>query len=246
MLFATLDPTMRNVKLPGFDKAILSDTVGFVSDLPTELIAAFRATLEEVASADLLIHVRDMAHPDHEAQAEDVEDVLSSLGIDGRGRAHPPGSLEQGGPAQPNRIVRLCWPKRSAGPTSCQFRRLAAGASTILREAHRAEALQRGTQIHQIRRRCQGGEPPGLAAFTRRSPRAARRRRCAWSFRSDFRPTIGRAFRRWNPPERAWPGARVLPFRPAEVRRSPALARFRGNVSRTCDWLRAKPLQAQC
>ena len=88
MLFATLDPTMRNVKIPGFDKAILSDTVGFVSDLPTELIAAFRATLEEVASADLLIHVRDMAHPDHEAQAEDVEDVLSSLGIgEGEGPA---------------------------------------------------------------------------------------------------------------------------------------------------------------
>jgi len=88
MLFATLDPTMRTVKIPGFDKAILSDTVGFVSDLPTELIAAFRATLEEVASADLLIHVRDMAHPDRDAQAEDVEDVLKSLGVsDGEGPA---------------------------------------------------------------------------------------------------------------------------------------------------------------
>jgi GTP-binding protein HflX len=81
LLFATLDPTMRDVRLPGFDKAILSDTVGFVSDLPTELIAAFRATLEEVASADLLVHVRDMAHPDHEAQREDVDDVLASLGL---------------------------------------------------------------------------------------------------------------------------------------------------------------------
>jgi GTP-binding protein HflX len=81
LLFATLDPTMRDIRLPGFDKVILSDTVGFVSDLPTELIAAFRATLEEVASADLLIHVRDMAHPDHEAQREDVEDVLASLGL---------------------------------------------------------------------------------------------------------------------------------------------------------------------
>jgi GTPase len=60
MLFATLDPAMRDVRLPGFDKAILSDTVGFVSDLPTQLVAAFRATLEEVASADLLVHVRDM------------------------------------------------------------------------------------------------------------------------------------------------------------------------------------------
>ena len=81
LLFATLDPTMRNVKIPGFDRAILSDTVGFVSNLPTELVAAFRATLEEVAAADLILHVRDIAHPDSEAQAADVEAVLSSLGL---------------------------------------------------------------------------------------------------------------------------------------------------------------------
>jgi GTP-binding protein HflX len=81
LLFATLDPTMRDIRLPGFDKVILSDTVGFVSDLPTELIAAFRATLEEVREADLLVHVRNMAHPDREAQREDVEDVLASLGM---------------------------------------------------------------------------------------------------------------------------------------------------------------------
>ena len=85
LLFATLDPTMRDIKLSGFDKAILSDTVGFVSDLPTELIAAFRATLEEVREADLLIHVRDMPHPDREAQREDVEDVLGSLGLSEEG-----------------------------------------------------------------------------------------------------------------------------------------------------------------
>ena len=81
LLFATLDPTMRDIRLPGFDKVILSDTVGFVSDLPTELIAAFRATLEEVREADLLVHVRNMAHPDREAQREDVDDVLKSLGL---------------------------------------------------------------------------------------------------------------------------------------------------------------------
>jgi GTP-binding protein HflX len=81
LLFATLDPTMRDIRLPGFDKVILSDTVGFVSDLPTELIAAFRATLEEVREADLLVHVRNMAHPDREAQRDDVEDVLTSLGL---------------------------------------------------------------------------------------------------------------------------------------------------------------------
>ena len=82
LLFATLDPTMRAFKLPGFDKAILSDTVGFVSDLPTELVAAFRATLEEVESADLILHIRDIAHPDSDAQAADVAQVLATLGLD--------------------------------------------------------------------------------------------------------------------------------------------------------------------
>jgi len=85
LLFATLDPTMRQVKIPGFDKAILSDTVGFVSNLPTELVAAFRATLEEVASSDLILHVRDISHPDSEAQAADVEAVLTSLDLDAEG-----------------------------------------------------------------------------------------------------------------------------------------------------------------
>ena len=74
---------MREIRLPGFDKVILSDTVGFVSDLPTQLVAAFRATLEEVASADLLIHVRDMSHPDRDAQRDDVDEVLASLGVAG-------------------------------------------------------------------------------------------------------------------------------------------------------------------
>lgn len=90
MLFATLDPTMRDVRLPGFDKAILSDTVGFVSDLPTQLVAAFRATLEEVSSADILVHVRDMAHPDREAQKGDVESVLAQLGAGPDDEAAPP------------------------------------------------------------------------------------------------------------------------------------------------------------
>jgi GTP-binding protein HflX len=81
LLFATLDPTMRQVKIPGFDRAILSDTVGFVSNLPTELVAAFRATLEEVAASDLILHVRDIAHADSAAQAADVEAVLAELGL---------------------------------------------------------------------------------------------------------------------------------------------------------------------
>ncbi|MBN8845764.1 MAG: GTPase HflX, partial [Sphingomonadales bacterium] len=79
----TLDPTMREIRLPGIDKAILSDTVGFVSDLPTELVAAFRATLEEVTTADLIVHVRDIVHPDSDAQYDDVRSILDSLGVNG-------------------------------------------------------------------------------------------------------------------------------------------------------------------
>ena len=82
LLFATLDPTMREISLPGFDKAILSDTVGFISDLPTQLVAAFRATLEEVVSADLIVHVRDISHPDSDAQRADVEQVLKEIGAE--------------------------------------------------------------------------------------------------------------------------------------------------------------------
>jgi GTP-binding protein HflX len=87
LLFATLDPTMREIALPGFDKAILSDTVGFISELPTQLVAAFRATLEEVISADLIVHVRDISHPDSDAQREDVESVLAEIGAGGEGGA---------------------------------------------------------------------------------------------------------------------------------------------------------------
>jgi GTP-binding protein HflX len=81
-VFATLDPTMREVRLESGRRIILSDTVGFISDLPTMLVAAFRATLEEVVEADLILHVRDITHPETEAQAADVEAVLSGLGID--------------------------------------------------------------------------------------------------------------------------------------------------------------------
>jgi GTP-binding protein HflX len=82
MLFATLDPTLRATKLPHGAKAILSDTVGFISDLPTMLVAAFRATLEEVIEADIILHVRDATHEDTAAQAHDVEEVLRALDID--------------------------------------------------------------------------------------------------------------------------------------------------------------------
>jgi GTP-binding protein HflX len=82
MLFATLDPTLRAVKLPGGLTIILSDTVGFISELPTMLVAAFRATLEEVVEADVILHVRDVSHEDAEAQSRDVVEVLNALGID--------------------------------------------------------------------------------------------------------------------------------------------------------------------
>ena len=95
LLFATLDPTMRQITLPGIDKAILSDTVGFVSDLPTQLVAAFRATLEEVTAADIILHVRDIAHPDSDAQAADVLGVLGDIGV---GPRAPDGEAGEGAP----------------------------------------------------------------------------------------------------------------------------------------------------
>jgi len=81
LLFATLDPTMRAIALPGVEKAILSDTVGFISDLPTQLVAAFRATLEEVTAADVICHVRDMSNPSSDAQKKQVLQVLADLGV---------------------------------------------------------------------------------------------------------------------------------------------------------------------
>ena len=95
MLFATLDPTMREIALPGVEKAILSDTVGFVSDLPTQLVAAFRATLEEVISADIIVHVRDISHSETDAQRDDVLQILRDLGVlDDEDAANQPRMLE--------------------------------------------------------------------------------------------------------------------------------------------------------
>ena len=95
MLFATLDPTMREISLPGVEKAILSDTVGFVSDLPTQLVAAFRATLEEVISADIIVHVRDISHSESDAQRDDVLQILRDLGVlDDEDAANQPRMLE--------------------------------------------------------------------------------------------------------------------------------------------------------
>jgi GTP-binding protein HflX len=85
MLFATLDPTLRALTLPHGGKAMLSDTVGFISELPTMLVAAFRATLEEVVEADVILHIRDISHEDAEAQQHDVDAILNQLGVDPKG-----------------------------------------------------------------------------------------------------------------------------------------------------------------
>ena len=149
LLFATLDPTMRDIRLPGFDKVILSDTVGFVSDLPTELIAAFRATLEEVASADLIVHVRNIAHPDREAQREDVEDVLTSLGL---GEDGAPSRIEAW-----NKMDLLAQEERERLYEEAKRRVDVVPISAVsgegletLRE-RMAEKLRTGEQVHLIR-----------------------------------------------------------------------------------------------
>src|SRR5215218_7068459 len=131
LLFATLDPTMRDIRLPGFDKVILSDTVGFVSDLPTELIAAFRATLEEVREADLLLHVRNMAHPDREAQRDDVKDVLASLGLSDEER---------------DRLFEEARRREDVVPISA-----ATGEGLDALRERMAEKLRSGEQVHEIR-----------------------------------------------------------------------------------------------
>jgi GTP-binding protein HflX len=129
MLFATLDPTLRAVKLPGGMTVILSDTVGFISDLPTTLVAAFRATLEEVIEADVIIHVRDISHEDAEAQSRDVEHVLEALGVD---------------PNDEGRLIEI-WNKidRLDGPARARLQNLAerrpAGRRPVLMSAATGE-----------------------------------------------------------------------------------------------------------
>ena len=106
-VFETLDPTMREVKLASGRRIILSDTVGFISDLPTTLVAAFRATLEEVVEADLILHVRDISHAETEPQRRDVEAVLAGLGIEAAAAGcADPGGLEQGRPLERGRARR--------------------------------------------------------------------------------------------------------------------------------------------
>jgi GTP-binding protein HflX len=149
LLFATLDPTMRDIRLPGFDKVILSDTVGFVSDLPTELIAAFRATLEEVREADLLVHVRNMAHPDREAQREDVDDVLASLGLGEEGsppRIEAWNKIDLLSDEELQRLREEARRREDVVPISA----VTGDGIDDLRQ-HMAECLRSGEQVHRIR-----------------------------------------------------------------------------------------------
>ena len=149
LLFATLDPTMRDIRLPGFDKVILSDTVGFVSDLPTELIAAFRATLEEVREADLLVHVRNMAHPDSEAQHDDVEDVLASLGLAEEGappRIEAWNKIDLLSKDERSRLIQEARRRDDVVPISA-----ATGEGLDALRERMAECLRSGEQVHQIR-----------------------------------------------------------------------------------------------
>ena len=120
LLFATLDPTMRGVKLPRGTRVILSDTVGFIADLPTELVAAFRATLEEVLEADVIVHVRDAAHDESDAQKADVLKVLAELGVAG-GPAHDRGA-EQDRPAGTGAARPGCWTATGGATAPWRFR----------------------------------------------------------------------------------------------------------------------------
>jgi GTP-binding protein HflX len=149
LLFATLDPTMRDIRLPGFDKVILSDTVGFVSDLPTELIAAFRATLEEVREADLLVHVRNMAHPDREAQREDVDDVLTSLGLAEEGappRIEAWNKVDLVSAEERERLIEEAKRREDVVPVSA----VTGDGLDDLRELM-ARRLRAGEEVHEIR-----------------------------------------------------------------------------------------------
>ena len=120
-LFATLDPTMRGIRLPSSRRIILSDTVGFISDLPTELVEAFRATLEEVAEADVILHVRDVAHPDSAAQRADVISVLDGMVRDG--------GLDEGWPARTIEVLNKA--DLLGGPAEVQARDGAVPVSAI-------------------------------------------------------------------------------------------------------------------
>lgn len=147
LLFATLDPTLRRITLPHGTQVILSDTVGFISDLPTHLVAAFRATLEEVIEADLVLHVRDMAHPEAAAQASDVRKILSSLEID---------------PDDTDHVIEV-WNKADLMDEVARERLASAAGSAPGHAAHLVSALTGegvGTLLTDIEERIAGAAQP--------------------------------------------------------------------------------------
>ncbi len=136
LLFATLDPTMRRVRLPSGREIILSDTVGFISDLPTLLVAAFQATLEEVVEADLLLHIRDISHPETEAQNQDVLKVLKDLDLEIVYETHGIEVLNKCDLLEPSQIRRLkTQARRAINPSQCVISALnGEGISDLLKK----------------------------------------------------------------------------------------------------------------
>lgn len=178
-LFATLDPTMRLLRLPLGLKVILSDTVGFISDLPTQLVAAFHATLEEVQTADLIVHVRDVANPDHEAQAQDVAKVLDELGIDAAER-------EQRLIEVWNKIDKLSAEERAALVAEAKRRAGVVAVSAVtgegIGELLRAleERLLRAHALFSVELPVEAGRrSPGCTSMARCSPARSARTGCA-------------------------------------------------------------------
>ena len=172
-LFATLDPTMRGLRLPSGRRAILSDTVGFISELPHELVAAFRATLEEVAEADVILHVRDAAHPDSAAQRGDVVAVLEDMVADGALDADWPSRMHRG--AEQGRPAGRRGGGAGAGRGGRRLRRHRRGAAGAGGGDRRAD--RRGDGAGGLRHRAAGRRAAGLAVSARRGGGPARRRR---------------------------------------------------------------------
>ena len=192
-LFATLDPTMRLIELGSGQPAILSDTVGFVADLPTDLVAAFRATLEEVRTADVVLHVRDVAHGESAAQREDVLEVLTSLDLGRpRRRGAAAGVLEQARPGARPTIGRSCGPLPPASRMRSAARRSPARASTI------CARLWTGT----FRRRRASSSSSSTVPTAQVSPGCTATARCSTAATPTVGPGSGSPSRRFSTP--AW------------------------------------------
>ena len=175
-LFATLDPTMRLIDLPSGQQAILSDTVGFVADLPTDLVAAFRATLEEVRTADLVLHVRDVAHGESAAQREDVLEVLRQPGSRGpRGRGAAARVLEQARPVAARGPAQLRSAAARQSNAICGSALTGEGLDDLL--AALDQQLSGATRVVALELDSADGAAAGLAVSPWHRARAARRRR---------------------------------------------------------------------